>query len=122
EETLQGREGGLIFGKNIFTDIPAVKADGSENDVPVKAQQLWQLLGGRNAPVGEMFVRSATNTRLREFTLGYMLPETLFQRGPLASVQISLVGRNLFFFHRAASSLDPDYTQGTGTISEGFQS
>ncbi|GEP96901.1 SusC/RagA family TonB-linked outer membrane protein [Chitinophaga cymbidii] len=122
EETLQGREGGLIFGKNIFTDIPAVKADGSENDVPVKAQQLWQLLGGRNAPVGEMFVRSATNTRLREFTLGYMLPETLFQRGPLASVQISLVGRNLFFFHRAASSLDPDYTQGTGTVSEGFQS
>ena len=69
-----------------------------------------------------MFVRSATNTRLREFTLGYMLPEPLFQRGPLASVQISLVGRNLFFFHRAASSLDPDYTQGTGTISEGFQS
>lgn len=122
EATLQGRDGGLLFGKNILTDIPAVKADGSENDIPVNAQQLWQYLGGRTAPVGEMFVRSATNTRLREFTLGYKLPEALFKKGPLASVQVSLVGRNLFFFHRASPSLDPDYMQGTGTISEGFQS
>lgn len=122
EETLQGREGGLIFGKNILQNIPSVKADGSENDIAVNAQQLWQFLGGRTAPVGEMFVRSATNTRLREFTLGYKLPEKLFSKGPLAAVQVSLVGRNLFFFHRAAAGLDPDYTQGTGTISEGFQS
>ncbi|MGN7720228.1 SusC/RagA family TonB-linked outer membrane protein [Chitinophaga sp. 22620] len=122
EETLQGRDGGLLFGKNILQHIPAVKADGSENTVAVNAQQLWQFLGGRTAPVGEMFVRSATNTRLREFTLGYKLPETLFSKGPLASVQVSLVGRNLFFLYREAEGLDPDYTQGTGTISEGFQS
>lgn len=122
QETVQGREGGLIFGKNIYSQYPAVKADGSENDIAVNSQQLWQYLGGRTAPVGEMFMRSATNTRLREFTLGYQLPEALFAKGPLASVQISLVGRNLFFIHRAAEGLDPDYTQGTGTVSEGFQS
>lgn len=122
EETLQGRDGGLIFGKNILQDIPAARADGSENTVAVNAQQLWQLLGGRTAPVGEMFVRSATNTRLREFTLGYKLPESLFAKGPLASIQVSLVGRNLFFLYREAKGLDPDYTQGTETISEGFQS
>lgn len=122
KETVQGREGGLIFGKNILPQYPARKADGSENNIPVTAQQLWQYLGGRTAPVGEMFVRSATNTRLREFTLGYQLPQQLFARGPLASVQVSLVGRNLFFIHRASPGLDPDYTEGTGTISEGFQS
>ncbi len=120
--TLQGREGGLVFGKNILPQYPAFKADGSENNIPVTAQQLWQFLGGRTAPVGEMFVRSATNTRLREFTLGYQLPEKLFVKGPLNAVQVSLVGRNLFFLHRAAPGLDPDYTEGTGTISEGFQS
>jgi TonB-linked SusC/RagA family outer membrane protein len=119
EETLQGREGGLVFGKNIFTNIPTTKAGGATDDVPVDAQQLWTLLGGRTAPVGEVFTRSATNTRLREFNLGYTLP---LQKGPIASIQLSLVGRNLFFFHRATPSIDPDYMVGTGTVSEGFQS
>lgn len=122
QETVQGREGGLIFGKNIFPEIPSGKEDGSANDIPVNAQQLWLFLGGRNAPVGEMFIRSATNTRLREFTLAYTLPQSLLSKGPIASIQVSLVGRNLFFFHRATPSIDPDYTQGTGTVSEGFQS
>lgn len=122
EETLEGREGGLIFGKNIFSQYASAKADGTENDKAVTAQQLWQFLGGRTAPVGEIFMRKATNTRLREFTLGYKLPASLFNKGPLASIQISLVGRNLFFLHREAKGLDPDYTEGTGTISEGFQS
>lgn len=122
EATLQGRDGGLLFGKNILTQYASAKPDGSENDKTVNAQQLWQFLGGRTAPVGEMFMRKATNTRLREFTLGYQLPSSLFNRGPLAAIQVSLVGRNLFFIHRDAKGLDPDYTQGTGTISEGFQS
>ncbi|MGX5816717.1 SusC/RagA family TonB-linked outer membrane protein [Chitinophaga lutea] len=122
DETLQGREGGLLFGDNILPQFGGAKADGSGNTTAVNAQQLWQYLGGRTAPVGEVFVRSATNTRLREFTLGYKLPEGWFSKGPVAGVQLSLVGRNLFFFHRAASSLDPDYIAGTGTISEGFQS
>ncbi len=122
EETLQGRDGGLLFGKNILQHIPAVKADGSENTVAVNAQQLWQFLGGRTAPVGKCLFVPPPIPELREFTLGYKLPETLFSKGPLASVQVSLVGRNLFFLYREAKGLDPDYTQGTGTISEGFQS
>ncbi len=123
EETLQGREGGLIFGQNIFTDIIAVKAsDGTPNDIAVKAETLWKGMGSRTAPVGEVFTRSATNTRLREMSIGYKLPKSLFKRLPVSSVEISVVGRNLFFLYRKDSNIDPDFTQGVETVSEGFQS
>ncbi|ACU02552.1 TonB-dependent receptor plug [Pedobacter heparinus DSM 2366] len=123
EETLQGREGGLIFGQNIFTGITAVKAaDGTPNDIKVNAETLWKGMGSRTAPVGEVFTRSATNTRLREMSIGYKLPQSLFKRLPFSAVEISVVGRNLFFLYREDSNIDPDFTQGIETISEGFQS
>lgn len=123
EETLQGREGGLIFGQNIFSNITAVKAsDGAPNNIEVTAEALWKGMGARTAPVGEVFTRSATNTRLREMSIGYRLPKSLFKNLPVSSVDISLVGRNLFFLYREDTNIDPDYTEGTATISEGFQS
>lgn len=121
QETLQGRNGGLIFGQNIFTDLNVVKAsDGSKNDIAITSEALWKVLGGRTAPVGEVFARNATNTRLREMSIGYSL---LFKKNlPFSSLDISLVGRNLLFLYRKDKNIDPDYTQGTSTISEGFQS
>lgn len=123
DETVQGRDGGLIFGQNIFSQYKAVKAsDGSPNDISVKAETLWKGMGARTAPVGEVFTRSATNTRLREMSIGYRLPKSLFKSLPVSSADISLVGRNLFFIYRKDSNIDPDFTEGTGTVSEGFQS
>ncbi len=123
EETLQGRSGGLIFGNNIFSDVNAVKAsDGTPNDIQVNAENLWRSMGSRNTPVAEAFTRSATNTRLREMSIGYKLPKSLLKNMPVSSIDISLVGRNLFFLYRKDSNIDPDFMQGTSTISEGFQS
>src|SRR5690606_39581016 len=75
EQTLLGREGGLVFGENIYTDEVAVLEDGTRNNIPVDAELFWRGIGGRNTPVGEAFVDDATNTRLREFTLGYTFNE-----------------------------------------------
>lgn len=121
EETLIGREGGVIFGKDIFSNEVAVsEVDGHINNVAVSPETLWNVIGGRNTPVGEAFVESATNTRLREVTLGYTLPIKI--NGVNASnVQIMLVGRNLLFLHRASDSIDPDMMVGTSPDSEGFQ-
>jgi len=125
ENTLAGREGGLIFGKNIFTNVTAVKADGTPNDIPITAQQLWQQIGGRTAPVGEAFVSPQTNTRLREAIIGYTLPKAIVSKLTkvhVSNVQLSLVGRNLFFIYRADKSLDPDFLEGTGNGNAGFSS
>jgi TonB-linked SusC/RagA family outer membrane protein len=119
EETLPGRAGGLIFGKNLFPDKTAVKADGTPNDIAVNAETFWRTLGGTVNPVGEAFVENMTNTRLREVMLGYTLPKSLLGNLPVSRVKLSLVGRNLFFIYRASHNLDPDISAGTNVLSEG---
>ncbi len=121
KETLIGRDGGVIFGKDIFSNEVAIsQSDGHINNVPISPQTLWNTIGGRNTPVGEAFVESATNTRLREVTLGYTLPVKI-RSFNASSLQVMLVGRNLFFIHRASDSIDPDFMVGTTPDSEGFQ-
>jgi len=121
-ETLQGREGGLIFGQNFWAHETAVTEDGSPNNIQMDAESFWRAVGGRNAPVGEAFVVEATNTRLREFTLGYTVPAELFGNIPVSGMRISVVGRNLFYIHRASKNIDPDVLIGTGKAAEGFDS
>jgi TonB-linked SusC/RagA family outer membrane protein len=59
-----------------------------------------------NATTGQTFAINTANEwniydgtvyRLREVTLGYELPKTLFKRLPIGSASISLSGRNLWF-------------------------
>lgn len=121
EQTLVGRNGDLVFGQNVFANEVAVLEDGSPNNIAISAESFWRSIGGRSIPVGEAFVDDATNTRLRELTLDYTLPQALFNKWPISNVQLSLVGRNLFFIYRASDHLDPDFMGGTGPSSEGTQ-
>ncbi|MEO9512216.1 MAG: SusC/RagA family TonB-linked outer membrane protein [Flavobacteriaceae bacterium] len=121
-QTLVGRDGTAIFGQNVFSGETAVKEDGSPNDIQVSAQELWTNLGGRNTPVGEAFVRDASNVRLRELILGYSLPSNVTDRLPFESVSFSLVGRNLFFLSNKAGDIDPEVVSGTDNGAEGFES
>lgn len=124
EETLQGREGGLIFGENFFEGETAVKEleDGTfaPNDIAMSAEQFWINMGGRNTPIGEVFSVSATNVRMREAVIGYTIPASKLEGLPLSSVSINFVARNLFFFLNEAGNIDPDVTVGTGTASQGY--
>ncbi len=121
-ETLQGREGGLIFGDNFWSHETAILEDGTPNNIPIDAETYWRAVGGRNAPVGEAFVVDATNTRIREFTLGYNFSPSLFGNIPISGMRLSLVGRNLFYIHRASENIDPDVLISTGKTAEGFDS
>lgn len=126
--TLEGRDGGLIFGENFFADETAVLADenGDPTDQPnnleTDAETFWRAVGGRNSPVGEAFVEDATNTRLREVTLGYTFAPELLAGLPFSTLTVSLVGRNLFFIHRKSENLDPDILVNTSAQAEGFES
>ena len=128
EETLEGREGGLVFGENFYANEDAVIGTGTEaegtvlpaNNIPIKAQDFWLKVGGRNAPVGELFTVDASNVRFREAVLGYSLPSSLLGDGPFRKVSISFVGRNLFFISNKAKNIDPDVTVGTGTAAWGY--
>src|SRR5699024_1933521 len=122
KQTLKGREGGIVFGEDIFSGETAVLEDGSPNNITVDPEAFWTSIGGRNAPVGEAFVDDATNTRLRELTISYTLPSSVIAGLPIENLQVSLVGRNLFFIYRASANLDPDLMVGTGAAAAGFES
>lgn len=118
--TLEGREGGLVFGDNFFSGETAVLEDGSPNTIEINAEQFWRNIGSSFNPIGEAFIENATNTRLREVTIGYTLPGSAIAALPVSNIKVSLVGRNLFFIYRD-SDIDPDIMAGTGNSAEGWE-
>ena len=103
KESLRGREGGII--------LDGVQADGSKNSQAVEAQKYFGLIGGRY-PIAEFYSYPGTNTRLRELVLTYTVANSFLNKTKIIKkAEISLVGRNLFFFHRSAP-VDPEITRG----------
>lgn len=83
--------------------LPAVLEDGSKNTTAIDAETFWTTLSGVN-PWSEEFTYDATNVRLRELAIGYRFarPPVPFIKG----VELSLIGRNLFFFYRGYAKTD----------------
>jgi TonB-linked SusC/RagA family outer membrane protein len=102
--TLSGR-GGFVFD--------GIKADGSKNATSITAEQYWLAVGGRNTPAGEIFTYSASNIRLRELVLSYIIPQSKMAKTPLKGATISFTGRNLFFFKNDAEGFDPELVLST---------
>jgi TonB-linked SusC/RagA family outer membrane protein len=114
--TLAGREGGIV--------VPGVVDNGngtySPNTTSITAEQYWTAIGQRT-PVAEPFIYDATNIRLRELVFGYSLPKRMLQNSGFASIDFSVVGRNLFFFLNEAKYFDPEAGAGTGNL-QGIES
>ncbi|MEM9143843.1 MAG: SusC/RagA family TonB-linked outer membrane protein, partial [Bacteroidota bacterium] len=90
ESTLQGREGGLIFGDNLFGGETAiVQSTGQPNTIAVRAEDYWNRVGGRNTPVGEAFVTDLSNIRLRELVIGYSVPSSFLDKTFMSSANVS---------------------------------
>jgi hypothetical protein len=49
------------------------------------------------------------------------MPRKLLAGTPLSEVQISLVGRNLFFFYNAMNDVDPESGYSSGNTGGGFE-
>ena len=126
--TAQGRDGSLVFGEDVFKGETAVLVDetgaptNNPNNIPISAEALWSRLGGRNTPVGEAFIRDASNIRLRELSFSYHVPESTLSRLPFRSASVSLVGRNLFFFSNKTEYFDPEAVQSVDNNAEGLNS
>lgn len=77
------------------------------------------VVGGR-AGVTVYYMYDATNIRLRELSLSYRLPANWIQQMKIFhEIQLSFVGRNLFFFYKKAP-FDPDLVLSTGNDNQGI--
>jgi len=132
EETLKGREEWYSThqGSGHLETIPGVipkgyvengvTSTGSVNDVPVdpmlrNLQVIWF-----NRTVSD-YILDATNVRMREVSLVYNFPKKLFGNAPITNVNLSLIGRNLFFFYNAAKHMDPESGFNSSTIGNAFE-
>ncbi len=118
--TLNGREGFIVPGVvqttdpvtgNVLSEVPNAKS--------VTSEAYWQILGGRNTPVGEVFKYDGTNIRLREAVLGYTKSLSNF---PIRSIRVSIYSQNIFFILNKAKRLDPNLMVGNSNYqgTEGF--
>jgi TonB-linked SusC/RagA family outer membrane protein len=119
-ESLKGRESGIIYPGV----IEVVNEDNSKtyipNDKVITAQAYAQLLGGRiSNGAGEPFNHDATNSRLRELSIGYTIP---LRSELIRSLRISAVGRNLFYIYNGCSWFDPDTSYDVTRNGQGAES
>jgi TonB-linked SusC/RagA family outer membrane protein len=105
-KTLAGREGGIV--------VPGVLDNGERNTKEINSEALWTALGGRNNPVGEVFVYDASFIRLKEISLSYSFPKSVLGKLPISGLSVGVYGKNLCFLQNKAGIFDPEMTVGTG--------
>ena len=85
------------------------------NDV----EAFYRHIGARNSTITEFYMYDATNIRLRELSLGYSLPRSILEKTKiLQGIDLSLIGRNLFFLYKKAP-FDPDAVMSTDNKCQG---
>jgi TonB-linked SusC/RagA family outer membrane protein len=117
--TLDGRTGFIVPGVVQTKDANGNVISEAPNTKTVTSEAYWQILGGRNTPVGEVFKYDGTNVRLREAVIGYTKNLPNFA---IRSIRFSIYGQNLFFIVNKAERLDPNLMVGNSNYqgTEGF--
>ena len=108
--TLPGRETGITTG---------VTADGATNTVSARAQDYYTALANN---VTKLSVVNGDFIKMRQLTFGYNLPTRLLEKVPLIrAINISVVGRNLFYFMKQAKNIDPEASFGSNLTYSGIE-
>ena len=105
--SLQYRESGVVLN-GINTET------GAENTVNISGQDYWTAMSN----ISENYLYDQDNVRLRELSIGYRIPGV--ESIGIDSANLQLVGRNLFFFSKAAEDIDPEVMLGTSLGIQGM--
>ncbi len=106
EQTIAGRDNTFVY-PGVQAAADGKTSTGSANTVAINSETYWKSVGNRGGPTGEAFVYDATVLRLRQVTLSYALPKSVFTGSNfIRSAVIGLYGRNLWFNTKAP--FDPE--------------
>jgi len=87
------------------------------NGTLIDAQTYYGDVGSRQGALAQ-YAYSATNIRLREASLGYTIPGSVFNN-KISNIRIAFTGRNLFFFYLKAP-FDPETVLATDNTLQGL--
>jgi len=118
--TLYGRDGFVFDGVQEVTDSEGNVTGYVENDIEIDAETYGKSMGGRaSSGCGEVFTHKATNSRLRELSIGYKIP---LRSSLIKDLTVSAVGRNLFYIYNACGWFDPDVSYNLDRNGQGSES
>ena len=100
--------------------MTVVFEDGAKNNIRVPAEDYYRSVGGRiSNGCGELFSHEATNSRLRELSVGYTFP---LKSKIVKDLRLSATGRNLFYIYNGCDWFDPDVTYDITKNGQGAES
>lgn len=90
------RQGTAIITENRNNVVVwrGVKEDGTQNDIPVIANQNYYV--NFFSTINELFIEDASFIKLRELSLSYSLPKKLMEKWPIETLSFTATGRNLY--------------------------
>ncbi|MFC5536488.1 SusC/RagA family TonB-linked outer membrane protein [Rhodocytophaga aerolata] len=99
--------------------VPGVLEDGTPNERRVSATNYGLFGYARNPAAG--FVYDASYIKLREANLTFSVPQAWVDRiQPFRGIDVSVIGRNLFIFHKKLPYADPEDGLSSGNL-QGYQ-
>ncbi|MBS1659056.1 MAG: SusC/RagA family TonB-linked outer membrane protein [Bacteroidetes bacterium] len=85
------QDGNLLYDANGFP-----QTEGKNTTVATLDQAWYQGNGGGFGPVTEQFIEDGSYVKLKEVSLTYSISPKALERTPIAGLDISLIGRNLW--------------------------
>lgn len=110
-----------LMGREVAWNNPGIvvkgidRATGQPNTINVTSEQYFLSLW----LIHEQYTYDDSYVKLREARLGYDLPDVLASRFNAKTINVALVGHNLWT-HSSIPNIDPEFTYGTGN-SQGFE-
>lgn len=108
-ETVGNNDKG-IPKRNAIDDGGGIRLDainvntGKQNEAYADTKDLYESY---LFSLWENWTYDATYVKLRELSIGYSLPDRLFQRTPIKGLSVSVIGQNLWLIYSKAKGLDP---------------
>ncbi|WP_420321621.1 SusC/RagA family TonB-linked outer membrane protein [Flagellimonas sp.] len=106
----QGPNGETVHTDGIILD--GVQADGSQNDVIVSNPEYYLTVYNWGGPQYspntryDLYIQENTYFKMRELSLGYSFPKKVLDKIGFESLNLSVFGRNLFYFYRSIKDMD----------------
>ncbi|MDC6361666.1 MULTISPECIES: SusC/RagA family TonB-linked outer membrane protein [Flavobacteriaceae] len=119
KETLNGRENGLSVTGIDGSTFNADTGTGTSFTTTVTPANL-ETYYGRVNDIAEYFVEDSDYIKFRQISLGYSLPSKILDKTFLSSVNVSLIGQNLFYIKRSIDNVDPESAYNSGN-SQGLE-
>lgn len=115
DRTLLYRDGGVTLDAVTNTGTPENPV-WTENTATITSQQYWGAVSG----IASNYIYDQTFLMLREISLTYNLPKSLFENFFINSASVGIIGRNLGFLMKDMENFDPISSYSTSNFAQGI--